>query len=82
VGGDTEDGPETHAGGHRRDSEGDRTFLFLRAPLAPGTASQTRLMASLRAGRNSLLLHANQSYVTRRVRTQRSRGNNCLLILA
>lgn len=33
---------------------GDSTFLFLKAPLAPGTASQTRLMASLqRTGRET-----------------------------
>ena len=40
----------------------DSTFLFLKAPLAPGTASQTRLMASLKgAGREIHLSHQSGS---------------------
>lgn len=36
----------------------DGTFLFLKAPLDPGTASQTRLMASLRGQEErSILSH-------------------------
>lgn len=38
----------------RTRGRGDCTFLFLKAPLAPGTASHTRLMASLQGtGRES-----------------------------
>lgn len=56
----------------------DSTFLFLKAPFAPGTASQTRLMASLQRRGRETVSRVSQDYITRHI----PGGKNCLCIPA